>query len=210
MSAFDLAAAPTLAPRARRQPLPDGVLEVIRIAAGCEATLEAAARRYRKDPHFVKAAAELYVQQILLFQAADSYRVLGVRPGAQRNEMRTHMRWMMTWLHPDRANDDWQTVFAARVLAAWRDVSNAPPVEAPVVAVAPPRQVRMTLAPRLRLASRKIVQRRQWWRRYLKFLPVFFALSLAGLLASSEWLDAAEAASWLQSALYAAMGGLAP
>jgi hypothetical protein len=209
MSAFDLAATPTLAPQVRRHPLPDGVLDVIRIAAGCEATLEAVARRYRKDPRFVKAAAELYVQQILLFHAADSYRVLGVRPGAARDEMRTHLRWLMTWVHPDRANDDWQTVFAGRVLAAWRDVSNAPPVE--VSAAVAPRQFRMPPAPRLRLASHKMVQRRQWWRRYLKFLPFFLALSIAvGLLAWGEWQDAAEAASWLQSALYAALGGLAP
>jgi hypothetical protein len=208
MSAFDLAAAPTLAPQVRRHPLPDGVLDVIRIAAGCEATLEAVARRYRKDPRFVKAAAELYVQQVLLFHAADSYRVLGVRPGAPRDEMRTHMRWLMTWVHPDRANDDWQAVFAGRVLAAWRDVSNAPPMEAPPP---PPHQVRIKPAPRLRLASRTRVQRRRLWRRYLKLLPFFVALSVAaGLLASGEWQDAARAASWLQSALYAAIGRLAP
>jgi hypothetical protein len=208
MSAFDLAATPTLAPQVRRHPLPDGVLDVIRIAAGCEATLEAVAWRYRKDPRFVKAAAQLYVQQILLFQAADSYRVLGVRPGAARDEMRTHMRWLMTWVHPDHANADWQTVFAARVLAAWRDVSNAPPVEVP--AAASPR-FWTPPAPRLRLASHKIVQRRRWWRRYLKFLPLFLALSVAaGLSACDEWRDAAYAASWLQSVLYAAMGGLTP
>lgn len=115
---------PALAAQARLQLLPDGVLDVIRIAAGCKEALEEAAKQSGKEPRFVKAAAEFYVQQILLFPTADSHRVLGVRPGASREEMRTHMRWLMTWVHPDRARADWQTVFARRVLAAWREAGS--------------------------------------------------------------------------------------
>lgn len=142
--ALDLASMPALATLAREQPLPDGVIDVIRIAAGCDVTLEDAARQSGKDLQFIKAAAEFYVQQILLFSTADSHRILGVRPGASREEMRTHMRWLMIWLHPDHAHADWQTVFARRVLEAWRDVRSAPvTVQAPAIARGPP-----TAAPR--------------------------------------------------------------
>ncbi|WP_400770074.1 hypothetical protein [Methylosinus sporium] len=124
--ALDLASIPPMAARARELPLPDDVLEVIRIAAGCEETLEEAARRSGKDRGYVKAAAEFYVQQILFFPTADSHRILGVRPGATRADMRKHMRWLMIWLHPDHAHAEWKTVFARRVLAAWRDAQKAP------------------------------------------------------------------------------------
>lgn len=130
---------PALAALAREQPLPDGVIDVIRIAAGCDETLEEAAHRSGKDPQFIKAAAEFYVQQILLFSTADSHRILGVRPGASREEMRTHLRWLMIWLHPDHAHADWQTVFAHRVLEAWRDARSAPDsVSAPAITRGPP------------------------------------------------------------------------
>ena len=65
LCALDLASMPALAVRARQQPLPDDVLDVIRIAAGCKETLDEAVKFSGKDPHFVKTAAELYVQQIL-------------------------------------------------------------------------------------------------------------------------------------------------
>jgi hypothetical protein len=124
--ALDLALMPPLAARARDQPLPDDVLEVIRIAAGCEESLERAARLCGKDKSFVKAAAEFYVQQILFYPAADAHRILGVRQGASRDDMRRHMRWLMIWLHPDHAHAEWKTVFARRVLAAWREAQKAP------------------------------------------------------------------------------------
>jgi len=127
--ALDLAAAPALAAGARTQPLPDGVIDVIRIAAGCEDTLAEAARATDCDPAFIKAAAEFYIKQILLHSGSDSRRILGVSPKAGREEMRNHMRWLMLWLHPDHAKSDWQAAFAQRVIAAWRDVGGgaAPP-----------------------------------------------------------------------------------
>jgi len=141
-SALDLAAMPTLAQQARHQPLPDGVLDVIRIAAGCDETLRDAVALSGRDPAFVKAAAEFYVQQVLLFSTAESHRVLGVRVGASREEMRQHMRWLMIWLHPDRAEADaWRSAFAHRVLAAWREVERSD-------SALPPRPASIHAAPR--------------------------------------------------------------
>ncbi len=155
LSALDLAAAPRLARLARRQPLPDGVLEVIRIAAGCEETLRAAAQFSGRDPAFIKAAAELYAQRILLFSSADSHRVLGVRAGAGRDEMRLHMRWLMTWLHPDHRGASWQAAYAARVIEAWGELGRAtpPPLEGAGFADTPQQAAHHEISWPRRLAS---------------------------------------------------------
>jgi hypothetical protein len=35
--------------------------------------------------------------------------------------MREHMRWLLKWLHPDKNQNEWESVFTERVLKAWRD-----------------------------------------------------------------------------------------
>ena len=35
--------------------------------------------------------------------------------------MREHMRWLLEWLHPDRNSSDWESVYAERVIEAWRE-----------------------------------------------------------------------------------------
>lgn len=121
--ALDLARAPTLVPAMRAHPLPPDVLVLIRIAAGCQETCRAAVSATGRTPSVITEACIFYLQQILFAPEADSHRVLGVQPGASRKTMRDHMRWLLKWLHPDRNGADWESVFATRVLKAWRDVS---------------------------------------------------------------------------------------
>jgi hypothetical protein len=120
--ALDLAATPGLSAQLRRSPLPEGVLEVIKIAAGCEETLDGSVATCKRSRQFIKSAAELYVLQILLHSGADCHRTLGVRRDAPREEARMHLKWLLMWLHPDRSGIEWQTAYAPRVLAAWRAI----------------------------------------------------------------------------------------
>jgi hypothetical protein len=60
---------------------------------------------------------------MLFRQDADCYRILGIEPTASRATARNHMRWLLEWLHPDRNNNQWDAVYAERVLRAWREVS---------------------------------------------------------------------------------------
>ncbi|MDB5569211.1 MAG: hypothetical protein JWN93_394 [Hyphomicrobiales bacterium] len=122
-AALALARNPVLAAVMRNQPLPTGVETVLRIVSGDESALQEAASQHRVEPAFAQMAAELYVEQALLFPGAAPNRVLGLGANAARDEMRAHMRLLLLWLHPDRGPQAWRTGFAGRVIDAWRDVS---------------------------------------------------------------------------------------
>jgi hypothetical protein len=127
--ALGLARMPTLAAGMREQPLPPDTLVLIRIAAGCADTAQEAAAATGTQVEAIREAAIFYLQQVLFASSSDSHRILGVRPGASRSEMRSHLRWLMKWLHPDRNPNDWESVFAERVIGAWRDAGSR--VDAP-------------------------------------------------------------------------------
>ena len=127
--ALELTRDPTLASAMREQSLPPDTLVVIRIAAGCRDTVQEALSLTGAPAETLKEAAVLYLQKILLAPDSDCYRVLGVQPDAPRVKMREHMRWLIKWLHPDRDPNDWESVFAERVLKAWREAGKSPRVK---------------------------------------------------------------------------------
>jgi hypothetical protein len=111
----------------------------MRIAAASPEDCQAAVARTGEPTPVVIEAARFYLQQVLLRPGADCYRILGIQPTASRAIARSHMRWLLEWLHPDRNNNTWDAVYAERVLKAWREVSasngsaikpNFPPVRA--------------------------------------------------------------------------------
>jgi hypothetical protein len=121
--ALDLARMPALAQSAARPPLPSNVLELMRIAAAAPAACEDAASATGEPVAVVIEAARFYLQQLLFCADADAYRVLGIGPGDSRETARTHLRWLLQWLHPDR-NAGLDAVYAERVLEAWHEVSH--------------------------------------------------------------------------------------
>src|SRR5262245_53723584 len=120
--ALDLARMPALAQSIEEPPLPTDISDVMRIAAGSPETCQSASQATGQPPAVLIQAARFYVQQVLLRPDADSYRVLGLPPGASRELARRHMRCLLQWLHPD-VNRDWDSAYAERVLSAWREVS---------------------------------------------------------------------------------------
>jgi hypothetical protein len=124
--ALDLARMPALARRSVVPPLPPNIIELMRIAAASPEACGAAVVQTGEPRHVVIEAARFYLQQVLFRPDADCYRILGIQPAASRATAREHMRWLLEWLHPDRNtnNNSWDTVYAERVLKAWREVSN--------------------------------------------------------------------------------------
>ena len=120
--AFELARAPMLVPALRRQAVAADVLDLIRIAADCPETCRAAADRTGRPIAEIKLAAQHYLQQVVLFPTSDSYRTLGLSPGAPRHVMRAHMAWLLKWLHPDHAPPEWAAPYYARVMSAWQSL----------------------------------------------------------------------------------------
>ncbi len=118
--ALDVARTPLLRKEARRRALPEsGMLDLIRIAAGCETTMREASRATAETSDLIRQSAELYLQQALFAPAADHYRVLGAAPDASPETLRAHFLWLMRWLHPDQNASDWKSVYVHRVTDAW-------------------------------------------------------------------------------------------
>jgi hypothetical protein len=125
--ALDLARMPALARRSAVPPLPPNIIELMRIAAASPEACRAAVAQTGEPRHVVIESARFYLQQVLFRPDADCYRILGVQPTTSRATAREHMRWLLEWLHPDRNNNNnsWDTVYAERILKAWREVSAA-------------------------------------------------------------------------------------
>jgi hypothetical protein len=121
--ALDLARMPTLARTSVLPALPPNIIELMRIAAASPEACEAAVSKTGEPTAVVIEAARFYLQHVLFRPEADCYRILGIEPNASRATARSHMRWLLQWLHPDRNYNSWDAVYAERVVKAWREVS---------------------------------------------------------------------------------------
>src|SRR5262245_40477964 len=120
--AIDLMHLPSQVRSARSAPLPDDIRILLRIASGDEKITSQAAESAGRSPAIVREAAGFFIEQILLFPGADSYRVLGSTPEAPYSELRHNMALLLRWLHPDRNPEQQRAVLSARVTRAWNDL----------------------------------------------------------------------------------------
>jgi hypothetical protein len=122
--ALDLAFTPVLAGLAAKQPLPPGMITVLKIAGGSDETLQHAVDTTGEPADRIRSAVILFLQTVLFTAAADSYRVLGAERSSTQAELRDHMGWLMKWLHPDRERSEWESSLALRVSSAWDDLKS--------------------------------------------------------------------------------------
>jgi hypothetical protein len=154
-AAIALSRAPTLAEAMRSQPLPTGAKLLLRILADESGALSEARRMTGLSDKDLAAVAELYVLQVMLYRGASPRRILGVGPEAERTEIRSHMRYLMTWLHPDKAASDWHAAFAGRVIGAWRSIDRNGGPETPRVAGGASRKLLPRGVPWIALAKER-------------------------------------------------------
>lgn len=121
---------PQLAQRARELPLPEGLDVLLAVAAGEDGTISSLTKCTGVSRLRLRMASSFYIEQVLLSESSDSYRVLGLKHDSTREQLRRHMALLMRWLHPDSANAlesvdglD-RRVFASRVARAWQDLKS--------------------------------------------------------------------------------------
>lgn len=117
--ALALVAAPDRADRVRASRMSDGVLDVIRVAAGDVALADEVAVQAGISRREVEEACLHYAHVVMFHSEADHFQVLGVTPDADEDLMKQHFRWLLKWLHPDRDPEGWVSSYAERVNAAW-------------------------------------------------------------------------------------------
>ena len=120
--AIDLMHDPRQVRRVRPVSLPDGVIFLLRIAAGDEAAISRATTATGRSRETIREAAAFFIEQTLFCPEADSYRVLGASPDASTGEIRRHMALLLRWLHPDHDPKGERSVFTSRVTRAWNDL----------------------------------------------------------------------------------------
>jgi hypothetical protein len=120
--AIDLMHVPSRVRLLRSEPLPDGVLTVLRIAVGDGEAVRLAVDITGRSKEVVRRAAAFFIEQILFATNADSYRVLGADSQANISELRRNVALLLRWLHPDLDNAGERSVFVNRVTEAWNNL----------------------------------------------------------------------------------------
>ena len=123
--AIDLVHVPSQVRLFRSEPLPDDVVMLLRIAAGDTEMERMAVALADRSREVVQRAAEFFIEQILFFPNADSYRVLGATPQASTAELRRNVALLLRWLHPDVDPRGERSIFVGKVTAAWNDLKDS-------------------------------------------------------------------------------------
>lgn len=113
---------PSRARYVRAEPLPQGLLSLLQIAAGDEDAERQAASLLKRTRQDIRRAANFFIEQVMLYPGAESYRILGADPRASAGELRRHMVLLQRWLHVDADRGGEHRIFVGRVTAAWNDV----------------------------------------------------------------------------------------
>jgi len=116
--ALELMHMPSRVRYVRTAPLPDGLDDLLCIAAGDETKARHVASVLEREPDLITAAARFFVEQILLAPDADCYRMLGAEQTASAAGLRRNMALILRVLHPDVERDG-LSVLAGRVISAW-------------------------------------------------------------------------------------------
>ena len=106
---------------AASSPLPDGMNRLLKLVHHPEDLSDRTGVR----PEELRKAARFLIQQLCFARGASHYRVLGLDPGASREQIKEHYRLLMRLFHPDRnpGRDTWTDHFASHVNEAWKVLS---------------------------------------------------------------------------------------
>ena len=101
---------------------------MLEIAAGDDEALRDATAVTQQSEATLRQAAGFYIEQVLLSQDADYFRVLGCSRESPQSDLRRHMALIMRWLHPDIVSNEVpaqgfdKSIYANRVTKAWEGI----------------------------------------------------------------------------------------
>jgi len=127
-TALSMLGFPHMTRRARHSPLPKGITFLLEVAAGESEALCIASALTGRTEATLRKAAGFFIEQVLLSEHADNYRILGCSCETSHGDLRRHMALIMRWLHPDVVCNDAQTqrfdrgLYADRVAVAWEAI----------------------------------------------------------------------------------------
>jgi inorganic triphosphatase YgiF len=182
-----------------KRQLPEGMLSLIKIAAGDEATVSQWAQSCRETPDVIRQAAVFYLQQTIAQSGSDKFRMLGLSAQASKDDVRAHKRWLLKWLHPDLNPSKWQTALFYRISAVAETIVQTEGdirVNIPALGVASQgeqkahrhsghRRHRHQATSRVHRFSWKALFKRLLGRRVMAVAIVFGAILISGLLNDS-------------------------
>jgi hypothetical protein len=116
--ALELYRKPARARSLGRRDVPEGMLELIRIAAASDEEADALIPDEAKAKQPVREAAVFFLQQLLMQAEGDDFRQLGLKRSATLQDVKDHKRQLLKWLHPDRNKNAWEHVLFQRVSGA--------------------------------------------------------------------------------------------
>lgn len=177
---------PTLVRATQEAPLPEGMLTVIRIAAGAEIEAGIISLDRARNAEEAREAAIFFLQQVLFRPQSTSHGLLGLAADAKVEQVREHKRWLLKWLHPDRNRNKWESTLFQRVAKAAEDLEQRldGAVSAPAKVIAEPRR-RRRRRKLVQFAARRVRNPhnlRERLSKYLRRFVVSAALLVFGVL----------------------------
>lgn len=99
----------------KEKSLPEGMLDVIKIAAGDTSTADKFRDETQETVAFLVEASRHYLLLLLLDPRAQGARLLALNPGASPDNIKDHKRWILKWLHPDRNPSKWESSLFTKI-----------------------------------------------------------------------------------------------
>jgi hypothetical protein len=140
-----LYSAPAGVHRLRKSALPAGMTELLGVTAGVADVLEPIAKELSRPAVDIRRAGGFFVEQILLAQGTNDYRLLGAHEETSLDVLREHRKLLLRWVHPDVSDRHVaegsvdRSAYASRVQAAWERVEHRS-ASGEVLALAPTLQ----------------------------------------------------------------------
>ena len=98
------------------------MLDVLKSAAGDEATLQKHSDDLDVSTEQISQACKFYLQKLCASAGGDPLRMLALDVSAAQSDIRDHKRWLLKWLHPDRNPSKWEAKFFMAVNQAAQQI----------------------------------------------------------------------------------------